>query len=102
MTRTLLSLAFAAPLAGVVVWQRGGVESAEGLGVLVGFVVGALVALWGASQLEAAPPPRERAIQRFVAALEGHDQQELGHWGLGGLEVPADPAVLGAQVLKSW
>ena len=47
MTRTLLSLAIAAPLAGAVVWQRGGVDDAEGMGVLVGFVVGALVSLWG-------------------------------------------------------
>lgn len=47
MTRTLLSLAVLAPLAGVVVWQLGGVADAKGLGVLVGYVVGTLVSLWG-------------------------------------------------------
>lgn len=47
MTRTLLCLLIAAPIAGVVSWQMGGIATARGTGVLVGLVVGALVSLWG-------------------------------------------------------
>lgn len=47
MTRTLISLALLAPIAGVVAWQLGGAASARGLGVLVGFGVGVLVSIWG-------------------------------------------------------
>jgi len=47
VTRTLLSLLLLLPICGYVAWRLGGPAEVRGMGVVVGYVVGAAVSLWG-------------------------------------------------------
>lgn len=47
MTRTLTSLLILLPICGYVAWRFGGPADVRGMGVVVGYVVGAAVSLWG-------------------------------------------------------
>ena len=47
MTRTLTSLLILLPICGYVAWRLGGPSEVQGMGVIVGYVVGAAVSFWG-------------------------------------------------------